>query len=544
LKGLSRQTAGAQGGKGDREPSPVTNEKVKIVNNYRTLLDVRKLPILYKSVLVGLAVGIIVNAYRFALVAAEKWSLQFYGTLRGHLQFIPLVFLALGLIGYGVGLLVSRYKMISGSGIPQVSGIILGYFRQNWLTILLAKFFGGAISVLAGLSLGREGPSIQLGACAAQGVGECLSSSKTEKKILIASGASAGLSSAFNAPLAGAIFAVEEIFKYFSPVVLLSTMVSAMVAVFITEIVFGMGPVFCFRIEESIQLNSYWLIFLLGALLGVAGAFYNRFLLLTQRLYRKISLLDLRTRLMVPFLLAGVVGLLFPLALGGGHHVVEQLQPSSRISFLLLLLAVKFLFSMISFGSGAPGGIFFPLLIIGATIGAIFSNSVATWAGINPALFGNWVVLAMAGYFTAIVRAPITGIILLVEMTGSLNHLLPLTVVSIAAYVTADLLKSKPIYESLLENQIKEYGFQLDNHDAGRRITIDTIVHHGALVENKAVYEMDLPRSCLLIAIRRHGHDIIPRGDTRIFAQDYLIVLTSVNKEARVREILNHITKS
>jgi H+/Cl- antiporter ClcA len=360
----------------------------------------------------------------------------------------------------------------------------------------------------------------------------------------MASGASAGLSAAFNAPLAGVIFAVEEIFKYFSPVVLLSTMVSAMVADFVSKIVFGMSPVFSFSLDGNIQLGSYWLIFLLGILLGIAGAFYNRILLLTQKLYRKIPLLNVKTRLMVPFLLAGVVGLLFPYALGGGHHLVEQLQASLNLPFLLLLLTVKFLFTMISFGSGAPGGIFFPLLVIGATIGAIFSNLAVTWAGISPGLLDNWIVLAMGGYFTAIVRAPITGIILLVEMTGSLSHLLPLTVVSIVAYVTADLLKSNPIYESLLENQIKEHGFSLGNHDTSHRVTVETIVHHGSLVENKAVFEIDLPQSCLLIAIRRHKQNIIPRGDTRIHAQDYLVILTNINNEARVREVLDHITKA
>ena len=167
---------------------PATGERItmKIINSYWTLLNlhVKKLPILYKSILVGLLAGIAADAYRLALILAEEWSLQFYGALRGNLQIVPFVFLALGALGYGVGILVSRYKMISGRGIPQVSGIILGYFRQNWLTNLLAKFFGGAVSVLAGLSLGREGPSVQLGACMGQGVAESLSPSKTEKKSL------------------------------------------------------------------------------------------------------------------------------------------------------------------------------------------------------------------------------------------------------------------------------------------------------------------------------------------------------------------------
>jgi H+/Cl- antiporter ClcA len=516
---------------------------LKIMNNYWAVINlhVRKLPILFKSVLVGILAGIVVCAYRYTLIVAEEWSLRFYSTLQGHLQAIPLAFLTLGAIGYGVGLLVSRYNMISGSGIPQVSGVIQGYFRQNWLSTLLAKFFGGALSILAGLSLGREGPSIQLGACTAQGLGDRLASSKTEKKILIASGASAGLSAAFNAPLAGAIFAVEEIFKYFSPMVLLSTMASAMAADYVSKIKFGMSPIFPFGLEE-IQLDCYWLLILLGVLVGAAGAFYNRALVITQKLYKKIPLLNVRTRLLVPFLLAGAIGLLFPLALGGGHQIIGQLHVSTNLTFLLLLLVVKFLFSIISFGSGAPGGIFFPMLIIGATIGAIFGNLAVLWAGIDPAIFGNWVVLAMAGYFTAIVRAPITGIVLLVEMTGSLSHLLPLTVVTIVSYVTADLFKSKPIYEYLLENQIEELKIPLEKYDAGHRIIVETIVHYGSFAENKKVYEIDLPHNCLLISIRRHGQDIIPRGDTRIRAQDYLIVLTSINDEARVRENLDRIT--
>ena len=507
-------------------------------------LDPKILPILCKSVLVGLLAGTVVNAYRITLVFAEEWALRFYDILWEYSKMIPVAFLALGAAGYGVGLLVSRYKMIGGSSIPQVVGTIQGYFHQNWLTSLPAKFFGGAISVLAGLSLGREGPSIQLGAWVAQGVGQYLSPLKAEQKILIAGGASAGLAAAFNAPLAGAIFAVEEIFKYFSPVILLSTMISAVVADFISKMVFGMSPVFSFGPGEVIPLNSYWLVFLLGALLGMAGAFYNRILLLTLELYRKIPRLNVRTRLIVPFQLAGVVGLFFPLALGGGHRMIEQLQAPPGLLFLLLLLTVKFLFSMISFGSGAPGGIFFPLLVIGATIGAIFGHFAVIWAGISPALLDNWIVLAMAGYFTAIVRAPITGTVLLVEMTGSFTHLLPLTVVSIAAYATADLLKSNPIYESLLKTQVKEYKSPLNSHDSGSGTTVETIVHHESFAENKAVHEITLPRSCLLIAIRRHGRDIIPRGETRIRAQDYLVVLTGVNDEAEVRRILDHLTKT
>ncbi len=516
------------------------------INNYRAVINTHtdKLPILFKSVLVGLVAGVVVAAYRLILTYAGEGSIEFYKMLNGHLQFIPLVFIFLGLLGYGVGILVSKYEMIRGSGIPQVSGVILGYFKHNWVSTLIAKFIGGIVSISAGLSLGREGPSIQIGACVAEGVGNIFGSSRTEKRILIASGASAGLAAAFNAPLAGAMFAVEEIFKYFSPIILLSTMASAITADFVSKIVFGMSPIFNFTLEGVIQLNQYWLLFLLGGILGAAGAFYNYILLFTQKLYKKIPVLNVKSRLVVPFLCAGLIGLYYPLALGSGHQIIEVLQSTSSLQFLLILLVVKFVFSMISFGSGAPGGIFFPLLILGAIIGAIFGNITINFLGGDPVLFSNWVVLAMAGYFTAIVRAPITGIILLIEMTGSLNHLLPLAIVSIVAYILADLLNSKPIYESMLDKLIKERKLHVDSKDNSRKITVENIVQHGSEAENKEVRQLAIPKSSLLIAVRRHGHDIIPHGYTKIRVQDYLVLLTSISNEVEAREGLDKITKT
>ncbi|MBE6082659.1 MAG: ClC family H(+)/Cl(-) exchange transporter [Tissierellaceae bacterium] len=512
-------------------------------NKYKSVIDInsKKLPVLYKSILIGLAVGIVASFYRLVLMSGEKLCFRVYDYIDSHLILFPFVFIILCLLGFFVGILVSKYKMISGSGIPQVKGIIMGYFKNNWFSTLIAKFGGGALSILSGLSLGREGPSVQLGACVAQGIGDKFADSQTEKKILIASGASAGLSAAFNAPLAGAMFAMEEIFKYFSPVILLSTMTAAVVSDFIARVIFGTGPVFNFNVQNTIPLNKYWLLFILGAILGIAGAFYNYILLKSQKLYKKIWKSNIKVRMIIPFACAGLLGIFFPIVLGSGNKIIGQLQLSTGIRFLFLILAVKFIFSMVSFGSGAPGGIFFPLLIMGGIIGAIWGNISINYLGCDENLFYNFVILAMAGYFTSIVRAPITGIILLVEMTGSFTHLLSLTVVAVSAYVVADLLKSAPIYDSLLENQISESKIDTE-YDKSKKITIETIVHHGCQAENKFVKEIAFPKECLLISIRRGGRDIIPKGNTRILGEDYLVFLINLNEEPKVREILNRIT--
>ena len=495
-----------------------------------------QLKTILKSVLVGCLAGVIITLYRLALTEAESAATSFYDYIRSHLFLLPLTMIALAVAGYFIGALKDKYKMIGGSGIPQVKGLIMGYFKQSWLGTFLAKFIGGVICVTAGLSLGREGPSIQLGACVAQGVSHKVSQSPTERKILIASGASAGLAAAFNAPLAGTMFVLEEIFKYYSPIILLSTMMSAIMADFISKSIFGLNPVFDFQITERFSLREYWILIIIGIVVGLFGVFYNYFLKKIQVFYSKITFLKGRAKPILPFLMAGVLGLVFPIVLGGGHSIVGELSPDSAVTYLFLVLGVKFLFSMFSFGSGAPGGIFFPLLVMGATVGAILGNLSISYLGIDAGLFQNFMVLSMVGFFTAIVRAPITGIILLLEMTGSFSNLLSMSVVAITAYIVAELLKCLPIYDYLLENLLNDGSVDKIGEDDNDRVLIQTIVHHGAYGENKSIKEIRLPKGCLLVGIKRGETDLIPNGDTIIHANDTLMLLVHAYTEGEIRQ--------
>ena len=223
-------------------------------NNYQAIGSVgeKKLSVLLWSILIGLLSGLVVVGYRAVLNYAEKLAFIIYGFLREHLIWFPVWMTLLIVMGIAVGKMVKKNDMISGSGIPQVKGIMMGYIKDTWFGTLCLKFIGGTVAILGGLSLGREGPSVQLGACVAEGVTKKVKATRMEKKVLIASGASAGLSAAFNAPLAGVVFALEEIFKYFSPLILLSTMAAAVAADFVAKNVFGMEHVFQF--PEALSL--------------------------------------------------------------------------------------------------------------------------------------------------------------------------------------------------------------------------------------------------------------------------------------------------
>ena len=513
-------------------------------NDYKAVVNRgnRKLYILIHGILVGILASVVVVLYRLALGYAEDFAFWIYDIEREKLWLVPIFIIILGIVGYIVGKIVEKNPMVSGSGIPQTKGVLLGYLKNNWITTIVYKFIGGVLSIGSGLSLGREGPSVQLGASVGEGISKKLKCTRVEKKILISSGGAAGLAAAFNAPLAGVMFALEEIYKYFSPLVLLSTMAAAVSADFVSKQIFGIKPVFNFGEAKSIPLDHYWVLIILGIVLGLLGAFYNKILLLSQKLYKKIEFVSMPVKNIIPFVTAGILGIVFPYVLCGGHRVIEELHLETTIPFLLLLLIMKFLFSMISFGSGSPGGIFFPLLIIGATIGAIFGNVSINFLGIDSIFFNNFIILAMAGYFTAIVRAPITGVILITEMTGSFSHLLSLTIVSITAYIVADLTKSKPVYDSLLENQLKGKNIEGYSGDDSEKIVINAVVHYGSDIAGKKVRDISWPSNTLVLSIKRGEEEILPRGNTEIKPGDYLVIIADLNKEAIIRKEILELT--
>lgn len=506
-----------------------------------THTEERNVKLVLKGLLVGIITSFIVILYRFALSYAEDFAFFIYIYIKNHKYLIPIWFIILIVLAFIVGKLIDKEPYISGSGIPQIKGIMGGYLKNRPLSTIINKFIGGTLSIMSGLSLGREGPSVQLGACAGDILSKKFKSTRLERRLLISSGATAGLSAAFNAPLSGVLFSLEEIYKYFSPLVLLATITSAVAADFISKQFFGLNPVFHFDNTAQIPLKDYWLLILLGIFLGIFGAFYNWFTLKTQDVYAKIKSSSF-VKLLIPFLLAGILGLLFPVVLCGGHAVVEELNLTTTFGLLSLMLIAKFLFSTISFGSGAPGGIFFPLLIIGGTFGALFGYIAINYFGISPELFNNFIILSMAGYFTAIVRAPITGIILITEMTGSFTHLLSLTIVSMIAYIVADLLKSTPIYDSLLERLLEKNNINEYHSNSTKKLIITNVVHFGSKIEKTTLSSLHLPENTLIVSIKRGEDSIVPKGNTIIKAGDTLLTMTDLKNEWKVRELMDSLT--
>lgn len=433
----------------------------KTDNLLELLVDKKRfsLRLLLEGLALGLGAGISISVFRYLLAGSEILRPVIYHNLRealadGQWQWLALYILSFIIIAYLLKLIVAREPMCTGSGIPQIKGILQGDMSMRWFSVLWYKIIGGVLAIGAGMSLGREGPSVQIGACVGQGLSQTSRRTRFESRILMTAGAGAGLAAAFNAPLAGVIFGLEEMQKTISPALLLTGITASITAATVTEVVFGISPVFAMGYLLPLPLNLFDVLVVAGMVIGLLGRLFNIALAYSLNTYSRLGLSGMKKPL-VPLALAGILGFVLPEILGGGNLLVDSLVVTDyTIGFLCLLFVGKFLFTMICFGSGVPGGIFLPMLVLGAAGGAVLAKLLVL-AGLLPAMYyADIIVFGMAAYFSAVVKSPVTGSILILEMTGSFQHMLALLVVSLTAYVISDLTGGRPVYDELLDRAL------------------------------------------------------------------------------------------
>lgn len=520
-----------------------------------------------QGIIIGVVTGLIIALFRWLLIFADgcRNNLVAYAkTGVGPALIAALVMLLLVLV---IGMILRKEPESTGSGIPQVEAELLGKKDMNWLSVLVSKILGCALSIGGGLALGREGPSIQIGAMVGKGFARTNKRVLTEERYLMSCGAGAGLSAAFGAPLAGTIFCLEELYRNFSSEVLLSTMAAAASSDFVAAHIIGMEPVFGFRIEYRLPLKYYWFAMILGVVLGLFGSLYNRTINRMQdffdrvgtaanalamkwpgrrRLNPKTGKMDYKgniapyAKLAVGLTMAYICFFAYPITLGSGNGLVSRIAEGNfALKALLVLLAVKFVFSTASFGTTAPGGIFLPLLVLGAVTGGVYSRLLENLLGIDGKYIAAFVVLAMAGYFAAIVHAPVTGVVLITEMTGDFRSLLGLVMVSLIAFVISERLGTEPIYTQLMNRSSgKRY-----NVPKQRKSIIDDIVHPGSIMDGKRIMDMGLPLGALIVSVIREEQEFIPDGHTILRGGDVIEVLLREEDLAEVEHIIEEECK-
>ena len=466
------------------------------------------------AILIGLLGGygaVLIN-YSIKFFQYGFWQGEFnLETVTNYTWYLKLLVPTFG--GIVVGLVI-RYvaKEAKGHGVPEVMEAIAlrnGIIRPR---VVIAKLFSSALYIASGGSVGREGPVIQIGSAVGSVVGQFFKVNSKRMRTFVGCGAASGIAAAFNAPVAGALFAVEIILgdfavPQFSPIV-----ISSVTATIVSRHYLGDSPAFkvpAYHLESPLEVINY---IILGVLAGLVALAFIKTLYYSEDLFDKFKAPDY-LKGAIGGLIIGTIGLKFPSIYGVGYDTMEKALTVGFVwYFALSLVFIKILATSISLGSGGSGGIFAPSLFLGAMLGTFFGNIVNMWFPNWTANPGAYALVAMGGVVGAATHGPITSILIIFEMTNDYKIILPLMITTIIATLVASRLHKESIYTlKLVRRGINIFAGREMNVLKSLRIS-DVAKQTIELVDQKTPYSKILEK----IANSPHNYVYVIDDDDKI----------------------------
>jgi CIC family chloride channel protein len=407
------------------------------------------------ALVAGALAGVVGAIFRLCLVEADHLRDALIGWAHGR-EGIGFAIVIAGCAGATAlaAFMVRRFSPhASGSGIPHVEAVLRGELPPAPFRLIPVKFLGGLLAIGAGLALGREGPTVQMGASLAHLVGKAFRRNWPDIRVLIAAGAGAGLGTAFNAPIAGAVFVLEELVQRFERRIAIAALGASATAIGVARLLLGDAPDFHIAALGYGDAGTRPIYFIFGIFAGLLAIAYNRTLIATRAAAGRVAQVELRAGLIGAAV--GTLGWFAPGLIGGGDAITQSvLAGSASAAAIPAAFLVRFALGPVSYAAGTPGGLFAPMLVLGAQLGFLFGTACRTllpYLDVQPEAFA---VVGIAAFFAGVVRAPITGIVLGTEMTASVTMLLPMLSACAIAMLIPALIKDPPIYESLRERAL------------------------------------------------------------------------------------------
>ncbi len=449
----------------------------------------------YKLSLAVILVGVGAGFASFLLHEFVYETALYLGTFKTFS--ISTFFISLALALSSFYLSKTLFKDTNGSGIPQVKLSLVAYKGKMPKRMPFGKFITTFFTLCTGLSFGKEGPMVTIGAAWAHFVSHFLKLNRQLTKVLVSSGATAGLAAAFNTPIAAVVFTIEEILgelntKYLGPII-----VTAVIASVTSYKLLGNQSTF---VPVHYHFNIEWhLIFylILGCFMSLVGHLYTQTILVSKKIrnlyFKKFDFLFVT----VAVFLAALLSQVSPEVLGDGTYTINKLLLGSidhPLYMLVLIFLLKFVLMSSSYSSGLSGGLFMPVLFLGAVGGGIFGTSLVE-LGVEHIDVGAFALLGMTSLLVAVIRTPFTAFVMLFEMTRNYELILPLMISSIVAYKISSLLNPESVYESVAEYEGVHLPTANDNEILNDMIVEECMVRNVFTLEANASitkYEEDV----------------------------------------------------
>lgn len=514
-------------------------------------------PVLVYGAFTGLLVGTIVFFFKWVAEWLSEKSAEIYHAAQANPWIAVAVVAGAAALAVVAWLLQRWAPETKGGGIPRAEGVLRGILTFRWLRTGIAVLVNSWISFFAGLPLGSEGPSVLLGTAIGGGTCKLPLSHDSWNRYIMTGGACAGFAVATGAPVTGILFALEEAHKRFTPMIFLMAMSSVLFGVTASNLWsmlfhhFGLlehypAPLFNVVLAGEFAMKDIWIPLLLGVAVALVACGYNLFVFLMGKLYdTKLKKIPQWAKLIVVFVITAVTGLVAfgnfdgTDALFGGGGLIVKLTSAEKFSWgiVFALFLIRFFTIAFATSSGATGGVFIPMLSIGALLGALLGKAFLAW-GMNESLYPTVVMLSMSAFMGAATRAPLTALVFMVECTWSFSNLFYVGITVFVSYLICELVKVEPLYDVLLERMTE----QQNGGKTHRIIELKYVVADGAFAVGKSIRDVLWPANTKVRQIEAgetaHMDD---DGEKKIHTGDIVTLITQTYDEEATRRELDDI---
>lgn len=501
---------------------------MKNARRYKNRLKNLIMPALVFGSLSGIFTAVLVTLYKFFAGKIIHFSESAYHYMRHNLWtviFAVAVIFAAAFIYHAV---LTRHKNVRGGGIPTSIALLRGITSFRWVVNLVYVFLVSLLSFFIGVPLGNEGPSVQMGTAVGKGVIDLFAKKqKAYSRYAMTGGACAGFSIATGAPISGMMFAVEEAHQRISPMIIMVSAISVLFASLTSALLAPLLGVstslFAFETEiRVLAVKDMWIPLLVGTVIGL-------FAVIFLKTYKKINAFVTGSFAKVPFYWRVVIILAFTLALGlvsydfisTGHELTLSLFKIDRgIIFLLIILCVRSLLTLFANTNGITGGIFLPIISLGAVVSAVIGTVAVKYCGLNAEYYTVILVLGISACISGMMKMPLTAVFFAVEALSCYENIIPVIIVSAAAYSMTEIFGVKSINDSVIDARVKSIYADKQPVLTDTHVT----VRDGAFAVGKQVRDIFWPNNLFVLSIHRaeqkraivdeHGENHIHPGDT------------------------------
>lgn len=479
------------------------------------------------SILCGSLTGLIIFCFKFIAKKVEHYSKYLYELSKRSFLYIILVFIIIILLALIMYFVHKKIPETKGGGIPKSEGVLRGTLKFRSFLTLIGTFFGSMISYFAGVPVGTEGPSVLIGTSVGDLCNKATKKNKALGRYIDTGGAAAGFAVATGAPLSGILFALEEIHKRFTPMLVVSVSLSVVSATFVNILlcnIFNVNPnLFQFEILTTFSLNDLLYLIILAILIAITVGLYDKSIGIIFEFFGKfLKKVPALIKILTVFIVTGILSFVFIEGVYSGHDIIESIVHIDNTKFtiisLLLLLFIRFIMMHLVMESSVTGGIFIPTMALAAVIGAIFGKFLIL-IGMEQELFPLIVVLTMCAFIGGSLRAPFTATVLFLELTSSFNMIFYVLVVIFIVNFIVEIFDQPSFYDRVVERMEHR-----EHKNKERTIGYFTItVSENSFVVGKHVRDIMWPHSLVILNIKRANENLDKLdndGERKLYAND------------------------